>query len=79
MISIKVTNCNFQSGSILARNGFAKITWGLIQRPKSAIFSFSACGYMYECMYGWMDVIVFFVHDFFHTVEPIEENLKTYH
>ena len=22
---------------------------------------------------GWMDVIVFFVHDLFHNVEPIEE------
>ena len=28
---------------------------------------------------GWMDVIVFFVHDFFHTVERIEMKLKTNH
>ena len=28
-----------------------KITWGLVQRPKSAIFSFSACRCMYVCMY----------------------------
>ena len=37
----------------------------------------------YVCMYvwmdGWMDVIVFFVHDFFLTVEPIEKKLKTYY
>ena len=26
-----------------------------------------------------MDVVVFFVNDFFHTVEPIEMKLKTYH
>ena len=25
------------------------------------------------------DVIVFFVHDFFHTIAPIEMKLKTYH
>ena len=34
---------------------------------------------MYVWMDGWMDVIVFFVHDFFHTDEPIEMKLKTYH
>ena len=28
-----------------------KITWGLVQGPKSAIFSFSSCGCMYVCMY----------------------------
>ena len=32
-----------------------KITWGLVQRPKSAIFSFSACGWMDGWVDGWMD------------------------
>ena len=48
---------------------------GLVQRPKSAIFSLSTCGWMD----GWMDVIVFFAHDFFHTVAPIVMKLKTDH
>ena len=47
--SIKVTYCSVQLGWILARDGFAKNTWGLIQRPKSGIFSFSACGCMDVC------------------------------
>ena len=35
-----------------------KITWGLVQRPKTAIFSFNLCG-CYVFMDGWMDVVVF--------------------
>ena len=70
MVSIKVTNCSIQHVTVLPN-----VTWGLVQRPKSAIFSLSACGWMDE----WMDVIVVFVHDFFHTVGRIEGKLKTYH
>ena len=79
MVWIKVTNCSIQLGWILARDGFAKNICGLAQRPKSAIFSFSACGWMDEWMDGWMDVqhaFVFFVYDFFHIVEPIGWNWK---
>ena len=73
MDSIKVTSCSIQLGWTLAPDGFTKNYMGsrLIQRPKSAMFSSSACG----CMY----VIVYFVNDFFNTVEPIEMKLKTYH
>ena len=42
-----------------------KITWALVQRPKSAIFSFSAC--------GWMDVIVFSAHDFLYICITFKE------
>ena len=41
MVSIKVTNCSIQSSRILACDGFAKNYMGLIQKPKSRIFSFS--------------------------------------
>ena len=49
-----------------------------MQRPKSAIFSLCAYGCV-DVWDGWMDVVVFFVHDFFHTAEPIEKKLKLYH
>ena len=48
-----------------------KITWGLVPRPKSAIFPL-VCGDVY--LYGFL----YFVDDFFHT-EPIIMKLKTYH
>ena len=51
-----------------------KITWGLAQTTKNVIFSFSLCGWLYGCM-----IIIFFVHDLFHPVEPIEMKLKTFH
>ena len=46
-----------------------KITWGLVQRPKSAIFHLVRAG-------GWM-LSFFFSSTIFHTVEPIEMKLKT--
>ena len=36
-----------------------KITWGLVLRPKSAIFSFSACGCMYVCMLSFFSSMLF--------------------
>ena len=72
--SIKVTNYNIQLGWILARDGFTKKYLGSRPEAKKCHFSFSACGWIY----GWMDVIVFFVHDFFYTVLPIKMKLKTY-
>ena len=62
------THCRIELGCILARDGFAKIYMG--SRPEA-----KKCVCMYVCMY----VIVCFVHDFFHTVEPIEMKLKTDH
>ena len=56
-----------------------KMQWGLVQRPKSAIFTLFHLLRADRWMDGWMDVIVFFVHDFFHTVAPVELKLKTYH
>ena len=49
----------------------SKITCGLVQSPKSAIFLFSPWGWMA----GW---ILIFADDFFHTVQPIEIKLKTH-
>ena len=72
MDSIKVTYCSIQLGRIVARNGFAKNYMGFRPGPKVRFFHLVRAD-------GWMDVIVFFVHDFFHTVKPIEIKLKTYH
>ena len=74
MDSIKVPNCSIQLGWILSREGFAKNAMG--SRPEA-----KKCHFFIWCvrMDGWMDVIVFFVHDFFHTVAPIEMKLKIDH
>ena len=73
MVSTKVTNCSIQLGWILARDGFAKKY--IRSRPGA-----KKCHFFIWCvrMDGWMDVIVYFVHNFFHTVAPIEMKLKTY-
>ena len=77
MVSIKVTNCSIQLGKILASDGFAKNYMG--SRSRSQKVRFFHLFRADACMYGWMDVIVFLVHDFFHTVAPIEMKLKTNH
>ena len=75
MDSIKVTYCSIQLGRILACNGFAKNYMG--SRPEAKKCHF----FIWSVRMGvWMDGCYrFFVHDFFHTVEPIEMKLKTYH
>ena len=71
--SIKVTYCSIQLSWILARDGFAKNYMG--SRPEA-----KKCHFFHLVRAdGWMDVIVFSAHDFFHTVEPIEMKVKTYH
>ena len=71
MVSIKVTNFSIRLGWILARDGFAKNYMGSRPEAKKPHF------FNLVRADVWVDVIVFLVHDFFHTVEPIE--MKTYH
>ena len=73
MVSNKVINCNIQSGWIFSRDGLAKNYMG----PKSAIFSFSAWGWMKWGIDGCYPFIL--NGDFFLTVQPIEMKLKIYH
>ena len=73
MVSINVTYCSIQFGIILARDCFPKNYMGSRPEAKKCHFFICACGWMD----GWMNVIVFSVHDFFHTVAPIEMKLKT--
>ena len=82
MVSIKVTKCSIQLGWILARDGSAKNSMGSRREAKKCDFFHLAFadGRMDVCMDGWMDGCYrFLVHDFFHTVAPIEMKLKTYH
>ena len=72
MVSIKVTNCSIRLGWILARDGFAKNYMGSRPEAKKCHFSFSLCVCIYVCT-------LFFIDDFFHTIEPIKMKLKTYH
>ena len=75
MDSTKVTYWSIQLGWILARDGFGKNAMGVSSRgQKVPFFHLVRAG---GWMDGWMDVIVFFVHDFFHTIGPIEMKLKT--
>ena len=76
MDSIKVTNCstirfNFSTWR------FCQKLHGVSSRGQKVRF-FHLVG-VDGGMDGWMDVIVFFVHDFFYTVELIEMKWKTYH
>ena len=73
MVSIKVTYCSIHLGWILERDGFAKNYMGSRPEVKKVQFFHLVRADV------WMDVIDFFVHDFFHTAEPIEMKLKTYH
>ena len=70
MVSIKVTNLSIQLGWILARDGFAKSYIGSRREAKKCDFFISSVR-----MYVWIYAIVFFIHDFFYTVEPIEMKL----
>ena len=72
MVSIKVTNCSIQLGWIFARGGFAKNSIGSRPEVKVPFLHLVRVG-------GWLDVMVFSIHDFFHTIERIEMKLKTYH
>ena len=70
------------NGWILARDGFAKNYMGSRPEAKRYDFFHLVCADVDDggvWMYGWLDVIVFFVHDFLHTVKLIEMKLKTYH
>ena len=85
MVSINVTNYSIQLGCILARDDFAQNYMGSRPEAKKCDF-FIVCvrpkplgGAPFWCnSFSWMDVVVFFVHYFFHTVEPIVLKLKTY-
>ena len=59
IVKIKVTNCSIQLGWILARDVFFKNYMGSRPEAKKCIFSFSACGCMYEWMLSFFSSAIF--------------------
>ena len=73
MATTKVTNSSILSVLIFGNWWFCHNLHGISSRPQKEQFFDFVRGY------GWNDISLVFVDDFFHTVQPIKMKSKTYH